>query len=99
MALDSLKVWKQEWNKDHADILHLAAKSGDINICKSLVEENGFPVNVYDTTGEPNHEETVIHLAANNGHVEVIKYFHEVCNVDLNASFSKVMSYKIIKNV
>ena len=90
LALDTLNVWNQQWNKDHADILHLAAESGEIEICKNLVKENGFPVDVYDTSGETNREETVVHLAAKNGHLEVIKYFHEECNCDLNAIYSEV---------
>ena len=91
LALDTLRVWNKEWSKDHADILHLAALNGLTQICKILVEEKDFSVDVYDTVGKPNHEETVIHLAANNGHVEVIKYFNERCNSDLNATFSKVL--------
>ena len=43
--------------------------------------------NIYTvTTGE----ETALHYAANKGHVQVIKYLHEQCNGDLNATYSKV---------
>ena len=96
LALNTLKVWNKEWSKDHTDILHLAALNGLTQICRILVEEKDFPVDVYDTSGKPNHEETVIHLAAKNGHVEVIKYFYERCNSDLNATFSKVLTLLFI---
>ena len=41
------------------------------------------------TTGE----ETALHYAASKGHVQVIKYLHEQCNGDLNATYSKVIKY------
>ena len=40
------------------------------------------------TTGE----ETALHYAASKGHVQVIKYLHEQCNGDLNATYSKVIT-------
>ena len=45
------------------------------------------------TTGE----ETALHYAASKGHVQVIKYLHEQCNGDLNATYSKVINVLFIK--
>ena len=89
LALDTLNMWKaEEWNtEDHCDLLHIAAQCGEINICKILVEQHNFSVSLFDTTGE----ETAIHYAAGKGHVQVIKYLHEQCNGDLNATYSKVI--------
>ena len=90
LALETLKVWKKQWNRDHADILYLAAENGETEICKSLVEDNDFSIDACDTSCEINREETVIHLAAKNGHLEVIKYFYEECNCDLETFSSEV---------
>ena len=93
LALDSVNMWQIEWtDPDHCDLLHVAAECGEVNMCRILVEQNDFSVNVFDTTGE----ETAIHYAACKGHVQVIKYLHEQCSGDLNATYSKVNKTEIL---
>ena len=92
LASDCIKMWQVEWtNSGHCDLLHVAAECGEVNFCRILVEQNKFPVNLFDTTGE----ETAIHYAACKGHVQVIKYLYEQCSGDLNATYSKVNKTKI----
>ena len=51
LAMDALNIWKQEWNPNHCDLLHVAAQYGEIGLCRILVEKYNFGVNSFDTTG------------------------------------------------
>ena len=50
--------------------LHIAALSGHINLCKTLVHKHHFDIHMADNDGW-----TVLHYSAKNGSYELFKYF------------------------
>ena len=55
---------------DGFNCLHIAACSGDLNLCKIFIDEHGFQENTADIYGR-----TPLHFSAGSGNFELFKFF------------------------
>ena len=55
---------------DGINCLHIGARQGHLNLCKELIDEHNFDVNMAGNSGW-----TAIHLSAKNGSYELLTYF------------------------
>ena len=58
--------------KNGLNCLHIAADSGHLNLCKTLIDRHNFDVNMGDNSGS-----TALHFSAKSGSYELIKYFSD----------------------
>ena len=49
---------------------HIAAKNGDLNLCKTLIDNYKFDVDIANTEGR-----TALHISAGNGSYALVRYF------------------------
>ena len=56
--------------KDGMNCLHIAARYGHLNLCKTLINKYNFDVELPDNNGW-----TALHFSARNGSYEIVKYF------------------------
>ena len=65
-------------NKYDQNCLHLAARTGYVDLCKTLVEKCNFNVHITDYFGK-----TVLHYCAGNGTYQLFQYFLKM-GIDIN---------------
>ncbi len=71
------KILVNDPNLIDAEIFFAAAKTGDLEIVKYLVEYSRISLNEYDE-----EHRNVLHYAAESGNLEVFKYLVEKCGMD-----------------
>ena len=63
---------------DGKNCLHIAALSGDVNLCRTLIQKHNFDVNMTDNDGC-----TALHFSARNGSNELFTYFSNM-SININ---------------
>ncbi|KAK0416190.1 hypothetical protein QR680_012334 [Steinernema hermaphroditum] len=72
---DRIVTPRNEVDKDGNTALHLAAKVGNLKICKLLFEEGWSPIDGNKSSSTP------VHVAAAYGHTDIVKYFTREANM------------------
>ncbi len=88
------KILVNEPNLIDAESFFAAAKTGDLDIVKYLVEYSRISLNEYD-----DEHRNVLHYAAESGNLEVFKYLVEKCGMDpLAGDKNLVTPWDIVHN-